>query len=257
MATRVAGARGRASARGDRPHARRPNRHRRGARRRRAPDEPLGMSKAAGKGKGRRSRPPLSPSPSPARRDGGGRRARAAGERDRPSRRALLPPGPARDLATRTMTRSRERNAAIEARFPHLVRDDSPSLRVGAAPVEAFGKVRPPRADALPRQRVRRRGGARLPRAHPPLSRARQRRGARFHRRAQDRRPLHHACATSGAAWSKAPPAATAMRARTSPPMSAPSPTFPKRSGPRAGVPRSVRGARRDLYEPRRLPTPQ
>ena len=35
----------------------------------------------------------------------------------------------------------RQRNAGIEARFPHLVRDDSPSLRVGAAPVEAFGKV--------------------------------------------------------------------------------------------------------------------
>ena len=35
----------------------------------------------------------------------------------------------------------RERNAAIEARFPHLIRDDSPSLRVGAPPVEAFGKV--------------------------------------------------------------------------------------------------------------------
>ncbi|MGV1014673.1 MAG: NAD-dependent DNA ligase LigA, partial [Methyloceanibacter sp.] len=35
----------------------------------------------------------------------------------------------------------RTRNGAIEARFPHLVRDDSPSLRVGAAPVEAFGKV--------------------------------------------------------------------------------------------------------------------
>jgi DNA ligase (NAD+) len=35
----------------------------------------------------------------------------------------------------------RARNDAIEARFPHLVRDDSPSLRVGAAPVEAFGKV--------------------------------------------------------------------------------------------------------------------
>jgi DNA ligase (NAD+) len=34
------------------------------------------------------------------------------------------------------------RNAAIEARFPDLVRDDSPSRRVGAAPVEAFGKVR-------------------------------------------------------------------------------------------------------------------
>ena len=35
----------------------------------------------------------------------------------------------------------RERNAAIEARFPHLIRDDSPSARVGAEPVEAFGKV--------------------------------------------------------------------------------------------------------------------
>ena len=35
----------------------------------------------------------------------------------------------------------RARNDEIEARFPHFVRDDSPSLRVGAAPVEAFGKV--------------------------------------------------------------------------------------------------------------------
>ena len=35
----------------------------------------------------------------------------------------------------------RARNDAIEARFPHLARDDSPSMRVGAAPVEAFGKV--------------------------------------------------------------------------------------------------------------------
>jgi DNA ligase (NAD+) len=37
--------------------------------------------------------------------------------------------------------RLRTHNAAIEARFPHLIRDDSPSLKVGAAPVEAFGKV--------------------------------------------------------------------------------------------------------------------
>ena len=35
----------------------------------------------------------------------------------------------------------RIRNEAIEARFPHLIRPDSPSLKVGAAPVEAFGKV--------------------------------------------------------------------------------------------------------------------
>jgi DNA ligase (NAD+) len=36
----------------------------------------------------------------------------------------------------------RERNAAIEARFPALRRADSPSRRIGAAPVETFGKVR-------------------------------------------------------------------------------------------------------------------
>jgi DNA ligase (NAD+) len=36
----------------------------------------------------------------------------------------------------------RRRNDAIEARFPKLVRDDSPSRRVGSAPAEAFGKIR-------------------------------------------------------------------------------------------------------------------
>ena len=36
----------------------------------------------------------------------------------------------------------RQRNIAIEARFPDLVREDSPALRVGSAPAEKFGKVR-------------------------------------------------------------------------------------------------------------------
>ncbi len=36
----------------------------------------------------------------------------------------------------------RVRNSAIEARFPELVRDDSPSTKVGGAPAEKFGKVR-------------------------------------------------------------------------------------------------------------------
>ncbi|MCC1480614.1 NAD-dependent DNA ligase LigA [Roseibaca sp. Y0-43] len=36
----------------------------------------------------------------------------------------------------------RQRNAAIEARFPGLQRDDSPSLRVGSEPAAAFGKIR-------------------------------------------------------------------------------------------------------------------
>ncbi|MFN3592234.1 MAG: NAD-dependent DNA ligase LigA, partial [Thermaurantiacus sp.] len=37
--------------------------------------------------------------------------------------------------------RLRARNAAIEARFPGLVRADSPSLKVGAAPAQGFGKI--------------------------------------------------------------------------------------------------------------------
>lgn len=36
----------------------------------------------------------------------------------------------------------RQRNAAIEAEFPHLIRPDSPSRRVGAAPTTGFAKVR-------------------------------------------------------------------------------------------------------------------
>ncbi len=36
----------------------------------------------------------------------------------------------------------RRRNEAIEARFPHLVRPDSPSARVGASPTAKFAKVR-------------------------------------------------------------------------------------------------------------------
>lgn len=36
----------------------------------------------------------------------------------------------------------RRRNEVIEARFPALVRPDSPSSRIGAAPADAFGKIR-------------------------------------------------------------------------------------------------------------------
>ena len=36
----------------------------------------------------------------------------------------------------------RKRNTAIETRFPNLIREDSPTIRVGSAPAEKFGKVR-------------------------------------------------------------------------------------------------------------------
>ncbi len=35
----------------------------------------------------------------------------------------------------------RRRNQAIEQRFPHLIREDSPSLKVGAAVSEKFSKI--------------------------------------------------------------------------------------------------------------------
>lgn len=45
------------------------------------------------------------------------------------------------ELSDAEYDRLKRRNAAIEARFPHLKRDDSPSEQVGAAPAEGFSKV--------------------------------------------------------------------------------------------------------------------
>ena len=94
----------------------------------------------------------------------------------------------------------RARNDEIEARFPHLIRDDSPSLRVGAAPVASFGKI----AHVVPMLslgNVFDEEGVRdfLDRV-APLPRARNDAGPSLHRRAQDRRSLHHASLREGAA---------------------------------------------------------
>ncbi|MGA7546677.1 MAG: NAD-dependent DNA ligase LigA [Methyloceanibacter sp.] len=100
------------------------------------------MSKPAGKGKGR-SKPQV-PEPKPvAELD----EAQAARELERLAKEiahhdALYYRRDQPEISDAAYDALREANAAIEARFPHLVREDSPSLRVGSAPVEAFGKVR-------------------------------------------------------------------------------------------------------------------
>jgi DNA ligase (NAD+) len=105
----------------------------------------------------------------------------------------------------------RARNQEIEARFPHLVRDDSPSLKVGAAPVEAFGKVTH-RMPMLSLGNVFDEAGLR-----DFLDRI---------RRFLGRDTIE---GTKAASSSRARHAATVTKARTSPPMSAPSPTSRRR----------------------------
>jgi DNA ligase (NAD+) len=65
---------------------------------------------------------------------------RLAAEIDHHDRRYYQEDAP--EIADAEYDALRRRNEAIEARFPKLVRPDSPSRRVGAAPAERFAKVR-------------------------------------------------------------------------------------------------------------------
>ncbi|MBV9061904.1 MAG: NAD-dependent DNA ligase LigA, partial [Alphaproteobacteria bacterium] len=64
---------------------------------------------------------------------------RLAGEIAAHDRRYYLEDAPA--ISDARYDELRKRNAGIEARFPQLVRPDSPSHRVGATPGEKFAKV--------------------------------------------------------------------------------------------------------------------
>jgi hypothetical protein len=141
-------ARSRRAARGDRPHAGRRAGHRRGPRRRRRLMAGRGMTEA----RVRRARPFRSRADAAA---GGGELAALADEIAGHDRLYYQEDAP--EISDEAYDALRRRNDAIEARFPDLVRADSPSRRVGAAPAAGFAKVRHARADAVARQRLRRR----------------------------------------------------------------------------------------------------
>ena len=111
----------------------------------------------------------------------------------------------------------RRRYEALEAAHPELA--DAQSRAQGRR--GAVGEIRqgpPRRADALARQRLRRRGGRGILRARAALSRpaATRRRSPSSPSRRSTASPAR--CATRTASWSGRRRAATATRARTSPP---------------------------------------
>jgi hypothetical protein len=182
-------------------------------------------------------------------------RRRSPRRRPRPSTRGWRLRSQAMTSAiTRTTRRSvsdaeydalRKRYNAIEARFPDLRTLESLSQKVGAAPSARF-KGPPRGADAVARQRLCRTGRRRFRRPHPPLSQTQmttRRSPSTPSRRSTGCRCR---CATRTANSSPRPPAATAPRARTSPPMSAPSRHAEALKGQAC---RNLRGARRGLYD--------
>ena len=123
---------------GDRPHAVRQHRHRRGARRRRQPDRRgAAVMDAAVRddGAGLAARPVEALTEEEARAE----LARLAAEIAHHDRLYYAEAAP--EISDAEYDELRQRNAAIEARFPELKRADSPSDRVGAAPAASFAKV--------------------------------------------------------------------------------------------------------------------
>ena len=153
------------------------------------------------------------------------RRARASAA-DRRGGPALSRRGCARRSPMPTTTRCAGATRRIEDAFPELARRDSLSNKVGAAPSEKFAKVRHrvPMLSLVERLLPTRRW-PNSSRGSAASSGLRADDDARPHGRAEDRRAVLLACATRAAASSSPRRAATAPKARTSPPMSARSPT--------------------------------
>ena len=100
----------------------------------------------------------------------------------------------------------RQRNAAIEARFPDAETRRQPERTGGRG---AIGQVRhraPCGAHAVAGERLLRRRRARFRRPDAPLPRPAGRRADRAHRRAQDRRPVHVAALRGGQAQARRHP---------------------------------------------------
>ena len=134
-----------------------------------------------------------------------------------------------RRFRTPTTTRCAAATTRSRRRFPNSPTRRSLSRKVGAAPSEKFAKVR----HAVPMLSL---GNIfadeeveEFCRARPALSRPRRRRAARRDGRAEDRRPLLLAALRARRNWCRRRRAATASRARTSPPTCRPSAKSRKR----------------------------
>ena len=100
--------------------------------------------------------------------------ASSSSARDPPARRALLRPRRARDLRRRVRRADARAAGARGRRIPICVTPDSPTQRVGGRPAEGFATVEHLVADALARQRLQRRGAARVRRARAARPRTRR-----------------------------------------------------------------------------------
>ena len=119
----------------------------------------------------------------------------------------------------------RRRYNAIEAKFPGPAHAGQPVAQGRRGAVARLRQGAARGADAVARQRLQRRGRHRFRRPHPPLPQSRRRTRSSPSPPSRRSTACRCRCATRTASWSRPRPAATAPKARTSPPTSGPSRT--------------------------------